>query len=236
MIIKYKTVIFDLFGTLVDNFKRREYDLVNEKIAELLGVPFDDFWDLLAKTGRGYYSGDYEFFENNLEDVCRIWGARPDEDTLDQAARLHYDFLRTAISPSPEVLATLGNLKEMGLQTGLITNCGTGVPLLWQTSRLSEYIESPVFSCEVCLTKPDPAIYRIACMWLGSKPSESIYVGDGSSQELTSAADIGMLPVLKRTDLTDVYDRDRPETLDWTGLAVDEINELPKLISELERQ
>jgi len=58
------------------------------------------------------------------------------------------------------------------------------------------------------------------------EPHECIYVGDGSSQELTGAAAVGMRPVLKRTDLSDVYDSHRPEVEDWRGPAVDEIKEL----------
>ena len=232
---KYKAVVFDLFGTLVGDFTRREYDRVNERMAKLLGIPFDEFWQLVAETGRRYYEGDYRLFEDNLEDICRLWGCRPEANALEQAARQHYDFLRRAITSSREVLETLGKLKDMGLKTGLITDCGAGVPLLWKTSPLSEYIQAPVFSCEVCITKPDPAIYRIACLWLGVKPAECIYVGDGSSQELTSAAEVGLLPVLKRTDLTEVYDGDRPETVSWNGLIIDEISELPDLVSGLER-
>jgi hypothetical protein len=35
-----------------------------------------------------------------------------------------------------------------------------------------------------------------------------------------------MRPILKRTDLHDVYDRHRPEVESWRGQAVDEIKEL----------
>jgi putative hydrolase of the HAD superfamily len=58
------------------------------------------------------------------------------------------------------------------------------------------------------------------------EPQECIYVGDGSSQELTGAAAIGMRPVLKRIDLRDVYDSHRPEVEGWRGLAINEIKEL----------
>ena len=36
--MKYKAVIFDLFGTLVDNFSRREHLGVHAKMAESLSV------------------------------------------------------------------------------------------------------------------------------------------------------------------------------------------------------
>lgn len=45
-------------------------------------------------------------------------------------------------------------------------------------------------------------------------------------QELTGAAEAGMRPVLKRIDLSDVYDRHRPDVENWRGLAVNEIKEI----------
>ena len=55
----------------------------------------------------------------------------------------------------------------------------------------------------------------------------------GGGEELTGAAAVGMLPILKRADLTDVYDSYRPEVEDWRGIAVDEISELCDIVSEL---
>lgn len=61
------------------------------------------------------------------------------------------------------------------------------------------------------------------------------HLGDGSSEELTGAAAAGMLPILKRADLNDVYHRHRPEVESWRGPAVDEIGELLDVLSELEK-
>jgi len=65
-----------------------------------------------------------------------------------------------------------------------------------------------------------------SCQRLKIVAQNCIYVGDGSNQELTGAATTGMRPILKRTDLRDVYDRHRPEVETWRGLAVDKISEL----------
>ncbi len=62
---------------------------------------------------------------------------------------------------------------------------------------------------------------------------ECLYVGDGSNEELTAAAAIGMLPILKQADLTDVYDPDRPEVENWQGTVIDEILDLCGIVSEM---
>jgi len=53
-----------------------------------------------------------------------------------------------------------------------------------------------VFSCEVGLAKPDPAIYHLAAARLGVEPAECLFVGDGGSDELSGAGAAAMTPVL----------------------------------------
>ncbi|MEK7352908.1 MAG: HAD family hydrolase [Chloroflexota bacterium] len=232
--VKYEAVIFDLFGTLVKNFKRQEYDQVNAKMAELLNIPFSEFWNLVAETGHGYYLGHYQLFEDNLEEICKRWGEKSDTDRINQAAQHHYEFVRGVIVPSKEVLDSLENMKKQGLRIGLITNCGAAVPILWEQSPLGRLIDIAVFSCEEHVMKPDIAIYQATALRLNVQPEACIYVGDGSYNELTNAAAAGMFPILKRTELDDVYDNQRPEVENWSGLAIDEISELMDIVNELE--
>ena len=82
--------------------------------------------------------------------------------------------------------------------------------------------------------KPDITIYQVTANKLQVQPEACLYVGDGSYNELTNAAAAGMLPVLKRTELDDVYDKQRPEVESWSGLAVDEISELIDIVNRLE--
>ena len=140
----YKAVVFDLYGTLVDNFSSQAYDQIQEQMAKGLNIP-------------------------------------------------------SAFLQSP----------------------------------LAQYIDVAVFSCEERIKKPSRRIYQIACERLKIQSQECLYVGDGSGEELTGAAAVGMLPILKRADLTDVYDPHRPEVENWQGIAIDEIAELCDIISEV---
>lgn len=85
---------------------------------------------------------------------------------------------------------------------------------------MAQFIETPIFSCEERIKKPSGRIYEIACERLNVKPQECIYVGDGSSEELTGAAAVGMFPILKRADLTDVYDPHRLDVENWNGIVI----------------
>ena len=221
-----KAVIFDLFGTLVNSFTRREYDQVNAQMAAAVSVPYPEFWRLMGETYQDSCLGRYSAYEDLVSDVCCRAGVQTDTAQITQAANFHYEFIANVIVPEPEVLEALDRLKKRGYRLGLISDCGPSVPVLFPQSPLARFIDVPVFSCEERIKKPSRDIYQRICQRLQIEPHECIYVGDGSSQELTGAAALGMRPVLKRTDLRDVYDSHRPEVENWRGLAICKIMEL----------
>ena len=228
----YKAVIFDLYGTLVENFSLKAYDKVQEEMAKILDVSYPKFWQVMGETNKDRSLGNLSV-EENIVEVCRRLGTKADRTQIEQAVLLKYEFTRHSIIPEPKVLEALDLLKRNGLYIGLITNCNSAVPRFFPESPLSQYIDAPVFSSEERIKKPSHRIYEIACERLNVQPQECIYVGDGSSEELTGAAAVGMLPMLKRADLTDVYDPHRPEVENWQGIIIDEITELCTIVSEL---
>lgn len=230
--MSYKAVIFDLYGTLVGNFSRQAYDHLQVQMAKILDVSYPKFWQPKGETLKDRSLGEQTLAEN-IKGVCRRLNVKVDKTQIAETIALHYEFTKDSLIPEPEVLKGLDRLKHNGFLLGLITNCSSSVLLLFSQSELAQYIDAPVFSCEERLKKPGHRIYEIACERLNVKPQECIYVGDGSSEELTGAAAVGMFPILKRADLTDVYDKHRPDVENWQGIAIDEISELCTIISEL---
>ncbi|MDE0965358.1 MAG: HAD-IA family hydrolase [Candidatus Latescibacteria bacterium] len=51
------------------------------------------------------------------------------------------------------------------------------------------------FFCDVGFMKPEPAIYHLACEHLQVSPTETLFVGDGGSDEFQGAAAVGMQPI-----------------------------------------
>src|SRR5581483_5503239 len=161
---RYQALIFDLFGTLVDVFSMNAHDAAIVAMADILQLPLSDF-SLL--WGEGTYTqrsnGTFTSIEENLAYICRHLKIAPDEQRIQQAANVRYEFTRAALKPKPDALKLLTLLKQKGYRTGLISNCAPDVPRLWQTTPLAELIDVPVFSCEIKIKKPDPRIYRLAC-------------------------------------------------------------------------
>ena len=84
-----------------------------------------------------------------------------------------------------------------------------------------------LFSCQVGLKKPDPRIYRLACDQLGVPPERCLYIGDGSSRELSGAAAVGMHPVMLRAVHEDLRDAHHIDAEEWQGLVIATPVEVP---------
>ena len=229
--MKFQAIIFDLFGTLVDNFSKKEHDKVHALMAETLSAPYKAFRQAFGSSFSDLCIGKFRSIEEIIAVCCAQIGLSPSDCKINTAAQYRYDFTMRTIKPKDEVLLTLQNLKNDGYKIGLITNCGPDVPLLWHTSPLSEHIDLPLFSCREKIQKPAIEIYKRAHEQLGLSSNVCVYVGDGSNQEMTGAKEIGFLPVLKQVDLEDVYDDARPDIIGWQGLSITEIEELPELLA-----
>lgn len=231
MDLRYKALIFDLFGTLVDVFSMNAHDAAVVAMADILQIPLSDFSPL---WGDGTYTqrsnGTFTSIEENLAYICRHLKISPDEQRIQQAADVRYEFTRGALKPKPGALELLTLLKQEGYCTGLVSNCAPDVPYLWHTTPLAELIDVPVFSCEVKIKKPDPRIYRLACERLRIAPEACLYIGDGSDRELTGAKKVGLSPVLVLTSLVDAYDVQRLDVDAWQGRIVQSLNTIPTLL------
>jgi putative hydrolase of the HAD superfamily len=227
----YRAVIFDLFGTLVGNFSTAAYSPIITQMAAALSTPFHPLYQQMGRAYRDREIGKFASVEESFASVCRallLTEVTPLQ--VEQLAQLHYDYVASVLVPDPGVRETLGTLQSRGLRLGLISNCGPEVPRLWAASPLAPLIDAALFSCQAGMRKPNPRIYAAAAARLGAPVEACVYVGDGSHEELRGAAQAGMVPVLKRVDLEDVYDPDRDEVKGWNGAAITTIGEILGLI------
>jgi FMN phosphatase YigB (HAD superfamily) len=141
-------------------------------------------------------------YEDVLEEAC-VRGGRP----IDSGARALIADLaaeRLAAKASvlrcvePAVVDTLVELSSTGVRLGVLSNCSVEEAAGWASSPLAGRVDAAVFSYDVGMAKPDPALYRLACGRLGVPPEACVFVGDGGSDELAGAAAVGMRPFAAR--------------------------------------
>ncbi len=227
-----RAVIFDLFGTLVDMFPFQEYERVLSEMANVLSVPLDDFQRLWGETFNERATGDFPTIEVNIEYICWALGMNVEAAQIEEASRIRFDFTRRSLTPRDDAVETLNLLRSAGHKIGLISDCTPEVPVLWPDTPFAELVDAALFSATVGIAKPDPRIYRLACEQLGVVPEICLYVGDGSSHELTGASKFGMRAVLIRVPYEEDYDYYRPDAKKWKGPVISTLKDVLKF-SEL---
>lgn len=225
-----RAVIFDLFGTLIDNFSYQEHDEVLTAMAAVLGVRRADFARLWYAIFKDRAIGIFATTEANIKHCCQTLGVGVEEQQVASAAVIRVALTQRYLQPRPGILPVLQQLREKGYKIGLISDCSSEVVNLWPTTPFVQCIDVAIFSCEVGTKKPDPAIYLLACQRLGVGPQECLYVGDGGSQELAGAAAAGMHSVLIGGDSDTDDDLNTIDAEVWTGPRISTIEGVLTLI------
>jgi putative hydrolase of the HAD superfamily len=229
--MKFEAVIFDLFGTLIDDFVSSVGDMHQEMVAAL-NVPYEQFMQIWRQTAEMRIIGAFESVEANLEYVCRAMNVYPGAQQIEKAVEIRMKYMRRALEPRPDAISTPSQLKNQGFKTGLISNCSIEIPILWQETPFAEAIDTPVFSSRERLRKPDTRIYHIACERLGVTPEACLYIADGEDHELAAAAEVGLSPVLIQTSVQKTGSRSHQEAREWQGTTIASLPEVLHLVEE----
>lgn len=230
--MKYKAVIFDLFGTLVPNMALLEHRAVLTRMAHVLSAPPDDFARLWFDTFDERSTGIFQSPDDNVEYICQTLGVSVNETKVKLATRIRFDYSVQSMIPRPDAIETLSHLKFKGCKIGLISDCSAEVPAIWPDTLFAPLFDMTVFSCEVGIKKPDSRIYQLITERLGVEPQSCLYIGDGSSQELTGASQVGMCAVLLRLPDRDGADAHRIDSEDeeWDGPTISSLTEILTLV------
>jgi putative hydrolase of the HAD superfamily len=197
-----KAVIFDLFGTLVDE-RADDYAVMMARMASVLGVTVDALYAETRADARRRNLGEYESVAQQFDVMCERLDVAPGIDAVAAAARAYTELQRSRLVPRDGVLLTLDHLAELGVRRGIISNAAQVTVDLWPSTVFPLHVDASLLSAALKMAKPEPAIYRAACRELGVKAGECVYVGDGGDNELTGATEVGMRAVLIRPPYAD---------------------------------
>ena len=217
--MKFDTVIFDLFGTLVTRFMS-SVGQMHKEIADVLTVPYEQFNPLWNQTTEMRVVGAFASVEASIKYVLNQMNVDTQAEQIEQAVAIRMAYIKKALRPKVHAISTLNQLKRQRYKTGLLSNCSVEIPLLWPETDFAGAIDRPIFSCIAGLKKPDERIYHLACEQLGSKPESCLYIADGEDYELATAAKIGLQPVLIRSSAGESLSELHREAREWRGLAI----------------
>lgn len=138
------------------------------------------------------------------------------------------------ISPRPEVLAGLDDLRAQGFRLGLLSNAHEREMRYWSESPLATRFEVACFSFEIGSAKPERPAYETVLDRLGAAAAEAVFVGDGASQELLGARNAGIAHCIHMQGFLKDLNVDASmiqHQAEQASFAVDSIGEMAGLLS-----
>lgn len=184
-------IVFDLFHTLVDPelFRPTGFDEI-ATIAIALDVD--------ERAVRRSWTDGYEERETTCLDPADqlTESLRASGLTLPAGARREIDRILgvtrdpALLSPDPEVTDLLGELSGRH-RVAVLSNCHEREIRCWPDSPLAPLVDGFVASSRIGVMKPSVEAYLHTCRELDIAPAASVFVGNGSSGELSGARDAG---------------------------------------------
>ncbi len=187
-----RAVIFDMFETLITHYHSPLY--FGAQMAEDAGIPEDKFQSLWRSTEHERSIGKLTL-EEVLEKILR------ENDCYSEMLLKKIVEKRIAAKEEcfkhlhSEIIPMLSALKKRGFLVGLISNCFSEEADVIRRSELFPRFDAVYLSYEQGIQKPDREIFRRCMNGFSVKAEECIYVGDGGSNELEAARELGMKAV-----------------------------------------
>jgi putative hydrolase of the HAD superfamily len=138
---------------------------LDRKILEPLVWKYREEFDRGTVTGTAYYRS-----------LLAQGGVQPGEDVIERILRLD---LQSWARVNPGTVKLMEEVKQKGCKLGILSNMPREfLVLARKTIRAFDLPDEAVFSCEVGLVKPEPAIYRALIAALDCPPGDIVFFDD----------------------------------------------------------
>ena len=184
-----KAVIFDMFETLVTHYRSSQY--FGEDISRDLGLTEAGFREIWDTTDHDRSVG-LRRFEDVIREIMEKNGIYSEELLRRISQKRLATKVEVFLHLHDEILPMLEELKKRGIRIGLISNCFSEEVIAIRESVLYPYFDVSMLSYEQGIMKPDKEIFFRCMKNLNVSAEECLYVGDGGSRELETAAELGM--------------------------------------------
>ena len=198
-----EAVLFDYGDTLFHfRYEQRTHRRALERLVEVMELAgidqpalFDEFTvrfqRALAERGE-HAEMDYAGL---VREVLAAFGVSVDDQRLMRGLHAEHRAWDVSRQLHPSTIALLDELRRRGLRVGLVSNAFDPPSFMHEDLELAGIatrIDAAVFSSELGLRKPHPAIYRSVLERLSVDPKRALFVGDRLLEDVVGPRRLGM--------------------------------------------
>ena len=209
-----KTLLFDFWGTLVENGVWSPVKQVKNTLQ--IEMPFPEY---VVRMEEAMKTQKFPELKDAFIRVCREFDLEVDMDKIERLVGLWNKSWMLA-KPYPEVEAVLKELQE-SCQLILISNTDSfSIPQVLEKFKLSLYFEKMYFSYEQGLIKTNPKLLHKILFENDLKPEDCVMIGDSLESDIFPAKNMGIKAILV----------DRKNTRDYHPKVMS-LNEIKTMLS-----
>ena len=239
--MKYRLVLFDLGGTLINydnspwpelgrlgcmegaNFLKNELgkdisaEVLNEKLHNAIGRMIES---------RGNDEFELDLIDMTTSTLSEL-GINLTDGLPEKIIAAYYRPISDQITLFPYAGEILKKIKDVGMKIGLVSN--TIFPADYHRNEMRSfgiynYFNFTIFSSEEKTRKPGKEIYQKALRLGGAEPEETIFIGDRLAEDVGGPQSVGIKAVLKY-----IEGRDYSADIEPLG-TIHELRELENII------
>jgi putative hydrolase of the HAD superfamily len=190
-----RAVIFDLFHTLT-SFESI-WGAGRRMTCEMLGVSREAWDEQLHYGSRERLVGSMKDAFEIVANMAHAINPSISNERIKAATENRIARFAAALREIPdETITVLEYLKSRGKRIGLISNADVMEIAAWAECRIRHHFDSTIFSCLSGCVKPEKEIYELSLRELDVSAAEAVFVGDGGSNELEGAKNVGMTTIM----------------------------------------
>ncbi len=213
-------LIFDLFHTLTGTLYSLDNPPKTKKkypyTSEFLNIDSNAWNDQLLKYSHDRLVGKLRDPYEIIKMMALAINPNIPDELIRQATENRLKSFEYELMSIPEEnIEVLKKLKSMGKKLALCSNADAGEAKAFPDCPIAPYFDEIIISCDVGYAKPDKEIYELTLKRLGTSPKESVFIGDGGSDELPGARNAGLSTILMagivrpvRPDLIELREND----------------------------
>jgi putative hydrolase of the HAD superfamily len=189
-----KAIIFDLYHTLTATEITSPQGL---STATILGIDRRLWNQHFMDRSRDRLTGNTNDAYTVIKDLAHAIDPSIPEELIRQAVEHRARRFEESLELMPEAsIETIRYLKSKGKKVALLSNADVIETRGWVKCPAGPYFDATIFSCEVGYMKPDIEIYKLCLDRLGVEARDSVFVGDGGSNELYAARSMGITTIM----------------------------------------